>query len=870
MTELDFASRRVLPAVEWMAENAYIPPGMHRLLAAGGLSAGLWGGRHFMDVVVGKNSDGTDMTREQAPAMLRPIHGILHYNRYSDNPADRWKGVADRLVPGLVGAVGAYYGSRFFFHGTAPKLFGGRAMHPLSNAAEKALATGKVSSQNAEHLASLAQSEYMGRGGAVSYIFGSTVGTDKMGGLFPTNQNLWADRFALGAGIKSNIPFMGWFNRRVLHTYGSSSLAMPRAMRSAAKWIEGNLHAQGDPATWLKREDTLRWAKDALQNLPNHDAHLDKVAGGIETLAHNAWAGMQAMERSTGRAVSNWTAADKNAFYTKFIAGDGQGHGLIGVSFDRWMHALHVPLGDFQLGDHGFITKVSRLFGSGKLETQARKAYKEYLETTFPGTTFNGELTPTLSAHEKLWLGGTLAGGTLATMAGGAAIAAHINKRSDKLADGTPTAAAEADHLTPAAKQPGQGTIVDWVNGTPLDVAQWFSRLMIIAPGMHRLMSAAYLSAGLYGGMQLANALTGHKLTALRGGSLAQSELARESFKGIWRPLRAVHGLLDYTPGSSALRDRWRQAAHFLIPIPIGVIGNNFGSHSFFRDRIKKLEKPETLEDYADRISMEQSGIFANLTALTSIFNTGSGLHLVPFINYSSNMQSRFTLGNGLQIATPGMGKWWSGNAGMTPWGIKRTLAYTANYLGNNEAARPAELPSLLHSALAKLYPDMPENELLMRKRSMLKALYDVRDTYLVDGKIPIDKKPELTKAMTALVTGHGFEALLQESGFNPAEANLANNGVSGRIADVLGKAKTVHRLEAEYHQKFTERLAKEPTQSPRDYLKQLADHPGEAAPSANDNARSITDPHGKSATFAERLKAERADTAPEMKTGIA
>ncbi|MFM9890820.1 MAG: hypothetical protein ACKVOE_09335 [Rickettsiales bacterium] len=860
MTDLSFASRRLLPAVEWMAENAYIPPGTHRLLAAGGLSAGLWGGRHFMDVVVGKNSDGTDMTREQSPAMLRPLHGILHYNRYSDNAADRWKGVADRLVPGMLGALGAYYGSRFFFHGTAPKLFGGKAMHGLTNAAEKALATGKISSQNAEHLASLAQSEYMGRGGAVSYIFGSTVGTDKMGGLFPTNQNLWADRFALGAGIKSNIPFLGWFNRRVLSSYGSSSLAMPRAMRSAAKWMEGNLHAQGNPALWADVSNPAHMkklramAQDALQNYPQAtEAELNRVAHGFADMAHNAWGEMQRLGDP-----KLWTAAQKNDFYANHIAGTGHTPGLIHASFDHWMHGMGIPLGKFEVANHGWLTNLARRFGSPELEGKARQAYSDYLKDTF-GIHFEGPIVPHLNRKEKLIIDGSLIAGTVATVGAGTAIATHINKRVDKLADGSLVETTEPDKFSPTAKSREQGNVLDWVNGKPLDVAQWVSRLTIIAPGMHRLMSAAYLSAGLYGGMQIANALTGHKLTALRGGSLAQSELSRESFKGIWRPLRSIHGLLEYTPGSAKLADRWRQAAHFLIPIPIGVIGNNFGSHSFFRDRIKKLEKPETLEDYADRISMEQSGVFANLTAVTSIFNTGSGLHLLPFFNYSSNMQSRFTLGNGLQVATPGMGKWWSGNAGMTPWGVKRTLAYAGNYLGQNEAARPTELPSLLHSALAKLYPDMSEDQLLIHKRSLLKALYEVRDTYLVDGKIPEAKKPELTKAMTALVTGHGFEALLQQSGLNPAEANLANNGVSGTIANAMGKAKIVQKLETEYQQKFTERLAKEPTKSPRDYLRQLADHSGEAGVSANDNHMTANTNAEKPTSFAEKIRTGQA-----------
>lgn len=272
------------------------------------------------------------------------------------------------------------------------------------------------------------------------------------------------------------------------------------------------------------------------------------------------------------------------------------------------------------------------------------------------------------------------------------------------------------------------------------------------------------------------------------------------------------------------MKDRWRQAIHYIIPVGMGMFGTYTGSYLYFKDRIKLLEHPHTLEDYADRILMEQSKFYAGATALTSIFNTGSGIHMLPIFNYSSNLHNRYLMGSGQQVALPGLGKWWSGNAGTTPWGVKRSLEYLTNYLTFNPAARPEELPTIIHSVIGKLYPTLSEAKLLDVKQTMIDRIYDVRDSYLVENVVPQSKQATLHEAMKQMFSGIGFEALMRSSGLDPAKADLANNGASGTIANFFGHRTEVKKLTSEYRKDFAERLSKEKPVLPQEYLRNLLD----------------------------------------------
>ena len=65
-----------LKRFEWLAENAFLTPGKHRLLTAAGLSAGLYGGRELMDVITARKAmRDKPLEREDTLQALRPLHG---------------------------------------------------------------------------------------------------------------------------------------------------------------------------------------------------------------------------------------------------------------------------------------------------------------------------------------------------------------------------------------------------------------------------------------------------------------------------------------------------------------------------------------------------------------------------------------------------------------------------------------------------------------------------------------------------------------------------------------------------------------------------------------------------------------------------
>lgn len=870
-----FATKRLLPVAEWMAENAYIPPGLHRLLAASGLAVGLWGGRSFMDIVVARDHvTGETIQRDHVPQLFRPTHGIMTYNPYADAAADRWKSVVDKFVPAVTGGIMAYYGGKMFFHGKAPDFLGGKALHPLSELVKNKYAAGEISSQIAEHMTAIHRGTAYRAVAAGTYEFGATLGTDKLGGFIPGTHNTWATNFAGNAGILPRFPVpsipgvrqvFNFINQTLSGNYSHGSISGIRVSNHLMKFVEAGLSERlHDVHVWADEATLTRYAHDLMQNFPERSAEdVQRVAKQLRHFIDETAATVKTWQ-AEGHSVSS---KQKELF--ELLGGNKKQAGLQLGGLDKLMDNAGVNISPQRYG-RGWQNVLPRAlpgkWSSLEKETEVLRARKAYIDQEIASGNFKHATSyevesPKLSPKNMALFWGGTAGSFAATLGIGSIAAHRINKRAARVNEVDGHTTIETSQYAPPDAA-SQNSILGWINGTPLDVAQWASRMVIVTPSMHRLMSAAYLSAALYGGMKLADAMTGRKLPLLRSGPLANSVLER---KDAWLPFRPLHGIMKYTPGSTLAADRWKMAAHYLIPVTFGAAGTYTGSALYLKDRFKKLETPETLEDFADKIAMEQSKPFAWLTAITSIFNTGSGIHLLPVFNYSSNLQSRYVLGAGLQVCTPGLGKWWSGNEGLSPWGIKKTLAYVGNMLGKNPAYRPRELPALVHSVLAKLYPDMPETELLLKKREFLHAIYEVRDAYFVEGVVPPSKRAELATRMEQLVTGHGFETLLSTAGFDMTRINLASNGASGAIANALGKRGKVKELEQEFQLKFAERIAKEPVRSPRDYLRQLAEHSGEAGMSANDNHAVANDNTAKPARFTDKVLSRQTQLATEL-----
>lgn len=802
-----------LKAGEWLAENAYLPPGMHRLLTAAGLSGGLFLGRTAMNAVVARDdATGRHLQRSDVNPLLRPLYDLMPYNAYSDHAADRWKSVVDNMAPLAFGALGAYLGSRHFFYGRMPAIGKtGKPFNPGTFQAvaktEDALLHGKVAGftvENADMAANLAQSDATNKLAAANFSIGSSAGTHLFGAFFPLSNGMSAVRFQQVAR-HINVPGMGWFNR-LMGNRSNGSLRYRSALTDLAKWAESNTHMGLEREVWAHDDIRHHFAQNLLQIFRKVTPEEEKnISGMIHEVLEKGHAVKASM------LSKNASAPEISKTLKEFY--DGQ---FLGIGLERNLlkHGFKDHLAQARIGDSGPFRLFSRMLGSGKQERAIEGAFRNHLRETFPEHYANYDFGASNVRLNRTHA--TIAGGAIALTAGAGMWSAHNQHQhrkdwQDKVAgQNTPNTkgvfaprVAEAQAHQQQEETQKSGNIVEFINGKPLDIVHWLSRVVIIPPSMHRLMSAAYLSAGLWVGMKGANVLAGRSLTLTKASDSFVSLIKKEN---VWAPLRPLHGLLEYTPNAYTVADRAKQIAHHLIPVVTGAVGTYSGSKMFFADKQTRLKHPEFLEDYAERISMEQSEFYAKATAATSIFNTGSGLHLLPFANYSSNLHNRYLMANGQQVALPGVGSWWSGNPGLYPWGIKKTLHYTARYLAGDDSEFPKQLPALSHAILAKLYPHLPEAQLAEKECALMEAIYKVRDPHLVDHTLPKNTHDIVAQEMTNMLTGAGFEQTLRTIGLKPEEANLASNGTSGKLANRFDTGHAVSKLEEEFKSKTVAR----------------------------------------------------------------
>ncbi len=850
----NFLGKAVLSSAEYAANGSQTPPAFHRLLSAGGLTAGLWIGRSIMDVVTARNSaTGKKIDHEKVFWPLRGLYGTMTYNAYSDDAGDRWKQVLDKMTPMALGAFGAWAASRHFFYGKGitnePFHLATSGPNGLMARYKAASGNGKVTLEMADSMMMLAQAESQRKIAAVGMITGSPSGTHLFGSFLPfTNGGGIASTFQLANRARIDLPgplkiFNGLAGNR-----GKGTRTVEGSLIDTVRWAESNLRKIGHPHQWMDEKTLVDHVKNITQNFAHVSPEQEKaISQTVQTLIHDAHTHAETLR------VAGKTEKEISDALVKFMEGaNPKGIGFKGEAYERLLIHTGFDLTKFEPG-YGTFKFLSRHTGSANAEREIETHLAHHLKEAH-GIEWGVSRLDETAHHRHLINGIAVAGIGTALLAGGLT-ANNIDKHLDKQraqalaqAKAIPTVNSQTQHIneTHEAHEKNQNPISRWINQKPLDVMQWVSNIMITPPSTYRLMNAAYFSAALWGGMQVANALTGRKLPLVKGNNSFASILKKED-AGI---LKSIHGIMEYTPGSVALKDRMRQAAHFLIPVSFGAVGTYIGNRMFFKDRAEKLKDPKTLEDYVDKISMEQAKPFGLLTAATSIFGAGSGLHLLPIFSYSGNLHNNYLLANGNQMALPGIGKWWSGNAGLTPWGIKRSLEQMTNHLAYNSTSRPKDMPALVHSVIGKLYPTMNEETLLIRKQEVLDRIYEIRDTYLENGVIPKAKQPTLHSAMAKLLSGEGLENLLMASDLDPLKANLANNGASGSIGNFLGAKKAVSHLENDYRQKFTERTAKaNVSNSPNDYLRALADSRPDVMPAANDN-------QGKT-TFAERIKGE-------------
>lgn len=227
-----------LDTLEWGTSVLNVPPGMHRLKSALGLSAGLFIGAELMKVLTGNSLKGEAVSVESIHPLLQRLHGKLAYNFFSDAPADRWMHALHNLVPGVLGAIGTYQGSKNFFQERKEQ-----TMHP-------------------EHLdefeskASMLQAKPWGKMAGFSSMFSSVSGFSWL--PIPNYGATLGTRFVLASGRKVALPGFGkfWSNNHSIYP-----MASPELIDHMIKYLAGNpskdpkqleAMAQGILGNWFK------------------------------------------------------------------------------------------------------------------------------------------------------------------------------------------------------------------------------------------------------------------------------------------------------------------------------------------------------------------------------------------------------------------------------------------------------------------------------------------------------------------------------------------------------------------------------------------------------------------------------------------
>ncbi len=778
-------NKRVLPVADWFAENAYIAPGLHRFMTALGLMSGLMAGRYVMDILVGTDRNGEITDKNKLPPPLQPYHGIFYYNKFDDSPHAKWQKVIDHCAPAIVGAAGAMIGSAYFF----------RALHPAAKKLTQELASGKseLYMQQADYMANMVQSKYYNRLAGLNFTLGSTTGMH----LFPNPFNTMgsAIRFQLGAGKKPMFP--GLFG--LTGNRGTQSMNLYHSLQDMMSWAENNIAHYGG-TEWYKENNALfKKARNALQNFkditPEQAAEFEQyILSNVQKLEQTA----QRVSREYGNSAGNALLAElkKDEEFTSTLQQAFWSNGLENKFIEMGLLDPHHPEKSKVLfGDNGIISGFAKILGDGKeverVEQQWRDAFQARHETGKAEIKRYHQGIPLFMDHVVLASIGVVAA-SLATLGVIGSATAHAKPKPHDMNEIRPAnvprhEAARLAHLNQEAPT--------GINAKPLDALNWLSNVLVVPPSLHRFMNAASLSTFLYGGMQLSNSLAGR---GLRGEILSKEQ--------VWFPM--LHNTMEYVWKSGHTADRWKYVAHQLLPVAVGACGTYTGSRLFFKDRITQAKQAEYLEDYTDKISLDESEIYARGAGVTSILNTGSGVHLLPLISYSSNLQNRFLMAQGQQVATPGLGGVWSGNPSTYPFHIKKLLDMTIQYAVHNPGEFPQEFDKMAHAVIAKLYPTLPADEMKAKEDAFVDELYAVRDKYWRRGGIPIEDKEACKKELTEHFRKEGFEKTLVKIGLDPLKANLDHNGMSGWIAKSLGASSDIKQDIKAYREKAAQRLA--------------------------------------------------------------
>lgn len=793
-----FINGPVLNTAQWAMSVNTVHPSMHRLLNATFLTAGLYGGRTVMNLLTGETPGGEAINKEDVPLPLKPLHGVLKYNHFSDNPGERWMKVMDLWFPAALGAVGAVAGSHVFALDQAV----------VQQAKANLKAPEHLTLDKAENSAIMLQSRPWRVLSGVTSLFGSASGFQLVPG--PTNYGS-----TLGAGFLGTVP------RNKLHT---------PYMPWLQEFMNDNIASYPyGPASMLPR------LKNYLVHNPEKNP---KEAQKMAYAILEPWFGEHATPKHVEAFVS-----ELQATRNKFLKEGGVPENLQaqldkelgaimqGVGFEKTLQKIGLDPSEATVGHNGFVEQVSRWMGSArgldKLEENYRNAYfarNKLHDGSFvpaphephPGAKIAGMAVAAGSAsalgagvfHAKKWhkqdndaLLRRVSEKNLKSvnpLSRDDAEKALLAEQKDEVEDLT---FAERVAREKARHQGDQkpSSLLTMMNDKPLGLLEWGADALNSPEtyGMHRVYCAGGLSLGGFIGMKMMDVLTGR--------TLSNAPVPKEKVPDF---LQGLYKKMAYNPHSDHPHDRWGMVMHFLVPAVMATTGVVAASSYFFKDKVKKAQKAEYIDDFEVRATMDQAKPWTGLTALTSLFATPSGFSYlpIPMMNYGASLGTRFNLSAGRKVILPVVGEAWTSTASRFPFGPPKLIEHMIKYSVNNPDAHPDQLEEMAIGVLKPWFENVTDKQI----EEFIRKVEEDRNKFLACGGIPENMKHAAEKEMIKHFKGAGLEQTLRDIGLDPSEAYLGNNGLSGKIAEHLGGADALAKTRSAFKQKYAERVRDE------------------------------------------------------------
>lgn len=789
-----------------------VPPNLHRLRNAVGLTAGIFLGRRMMDIIVGQTPDGEKVDPKDLAPVLRPLHGLLPYDHFSDKPHDRWLKVMDMMVPGVMGGIGAGLGSAS--HYTTDFL---KPVEAKMGAAAK-----DFTLADAERRALYDQSKPWSVMSSTSSVFGSASGF----GLFPNPVNYSSTlgtTFTLRAERAMAAPWIpaklrgNLFNAHTLEPFRPTKAIgrMIDKLVSNPSLTPQNFEevADGILKTWFRRvtPEQMQSFKDVV--LKERNSFIHKMTAGGKTLPE----------------VENSVRAHLNAFL-------GTNHG----QFENVLIKAGIDPREAAIGDNGMITTLARWSGDllGFGTTKKLKATQDLMikgleerHHSLIGKAFEKPDLAQSSTVAKVAAGTFLGTGagmlyaistskdtaltdlrpgfkekhqkkaektseTLVDKAAGliSPVAAPGIAGSELSADGKKSFAervgiTKPKHRVHSKKDNG------FMNGAVLDTAEGITGLLNASIGMHRIHCAVGLTVGSWLGDEVMKALTA---TTFAGQHVKKEE--------VLKPLRKFYKAMEFNPHSDMPKDKWMQVVRWGVPAIVGTAAVIQSSKLFFEDRSKQLKNPKYLDDYESKAGMVQAEPWSYTSAISGLFGFPTGMPMLPLVNYSTNLGSRFSIASGRKVALPIVGKVWSNNDTLFPFGPPGMIDMMIREAVNNKRNNPELLETFAIGALKPWFANVQPEQV----ESFVMKVHEVRDKYLKEGGVPDDMKKQLEQELKDHFKGAGLEHTLTEIGLDPLNATIGSNGLSGSIANALGAGSKMEKLQANYKKSYAERVQHE------------------------------------------------------------